>query len=448
MASKPKTGFRRRFEFGLAWRTLALMAAIWLLAEAFRVPDLRAARLVAGMIALAALASLWEFIRRTNFQVSRFIESVRFEDYAQRFSDPSGGGFDVLGDTLDAALKTLQQRHVTASGEARYLSAIVDDSPSALLAIDQDGKVEMLNKSARQLLTRLHVARADDLRLLGPELMAAVQLPTGTRKITRLMIDGVPHRAIFASAHVARLEGGVTVLSILPVQSELGALEVAAQADLVRVLTHEIMNSLTPVTSLARSAAEMVAAAEAKGMDLGDARVATETVARRSEGISRFVESYREFAQAPEVHRQAFPAKPWAEEIMRLATASLGDRPIDTRIDVIPATLKINGDPELLAQALLNLLRNAIRATGESDKPLVRFVVSRQSRGQVRLEIRDNGPGIPEDRRDDIFLPFYTTHKGGSGVGLSFARQVALAHGGSISAGDAPEGGALVLMVI
>jgi len=230
MAFKQKPAFRRRFEFGLAWRTAVLLAAIWLFIEAMRMADLRAARMVALFIAFAALASLWAFIRRTNFQVSRFIESVRFEDYAQRFSDPSGGGFDVLGDTLDTALKQLQARHVSASSEARYLSAIVDDSPSALVAIDQDGKVEMLNKSARQLMARLHIARAEDLRELGPELAAAVQLPPGTRKITRLMIEGVPHRAIFASAHVARLEGGVTVLSILPVQSELGALEIAAQA--------------------------------------------------------------------------------------------------------------------------------------------------------------------------------------------------------------------------
>jgi len=448
MAFKAKPAFRRRFEFGLAWRTGVLMAALWLFIEAMRIEDLRAARLVAAFIAFAALASFWSFIRRTNFQVSRFIESVRFEDYAQRFSDPSGGGFDVLGDTLDAALKQLQARHISASSEARYLSAIVDDSPSALVAVDQDGKVEMLNKSARQLMARLHIARAEDLRELGPELAAAAQLPPGTRKITRLMIEGVPHRAIFASAHVARLEGGVTVLSILPVQSELGALEIAAQADLVRVLTHEIMNSLTPVTSLARSAAEMVAAEEAKGIDLADARIASETVARRAEGISRFVESYREFAQAPEVHRQNFPAKPWAEEIMRLATASMPDRMLDTRIDVTPATLKISGDPELLAQALINLLRNSMRATADTDAPQLRFAIMRQPRGQVRIEIRDNGPGIPADRRDDIFLPFYTTHKGGSGVGLSFARQVALAHGGSISAGDAPEGGANLIMVI
>lgn len=448
MAFKALSGFRRRFEFGLAWRTLLLIAAIWLFVEALRVADLRAARLVAALIAAASLASLWDFIRRTNFQVTRFIESVRFEDYGQRFSDPSGAGFDVLGDMLDAALKSLQARHLSASGEARYLSAIVDDSPSALIAIDHNGKVELLNKAARQLLARHHVARTMDLGVLGPELSAAAQLPPGTRKVTRLIVDGVPHRAIFASAHVARLEGGVTVLSILPVQSELGAMEIAAQADLVRVLTHEIMNSLTPVTSLARSAAEMVAAAEAQGADLDDARLATETVARRAEGISRFVESYRDFAKAPEVRRQPFLAKPWAEEVLSLATASGGDRKLDTQVEVSPATLKINADPELLAQALINLLRNAIRATDDCERAVVRLAIRRQSRGQIRIEVRDNGPGIPADRRDDIFLPFYTTHRGGSGVGLSFARQVALAHGGSISASDAQEGGACVTMDI
>ncbi len=124
--------FRQRFEFGLAWRTILLVLAIWLFVQALTTPDLRAGRIVAALIALGALASLWSFIRRTNFLVSRFVESVRFEDYAQRFSDPSGGGFDVLGDTLDRALKGLQARNLKTANEARYLSAIVDDSPSAL----------------------------------------------------------------------------------------------------------------------------------------------------------------------------------------------------------------------------------------------------------------------------------------------------------------------------
>ncbi|NUQ18382.1 MAG: HAMP domain-containing histidine kinase [Sphingomonas sp.] len=247
---------------------------------------------------------------------------------------------------------------------------------------------------------------------------------------------------------MARLDSPVTIMSILPVQSELGAIEVAAQADLVRVLTHEIMNSLTPVTSLARTGADLVAKAAKSNDALDDAKSATDTVARRAEGILRFVESYREFAEAPEIHRRSFKAKSWAEEIMRLALAGAGDRAVDAQIEVAPKSLSVDGDAELLAQAVLNLLRNAIRATSQVASPVITLHMSREANGRCRIEVRDNGEGIPEDRRDDIFLPFYTTHKGGSGVGLSFSKRVALAHGGSICALTAPEGGANIRMVI
>lgn len=440
--------FRRKFEFGLAWRTILFIGAILLVVRAAHTPGVRAGLVVVAIAALIALASLWNFIRRTNFLVSRFIESVRFEDYSQRFSDPSGGGFDVLGQALDKALKTLQARHTEETAEARYLSAIVDDSPSALLTIASDGRVEMLNKAARQLFARQPLHHIKDLDALGPEMSAAAKLPPGTRKITRLILDGVPQKAIFASAQVARLDAPVTILSILPVQSELGALEVAAQADLVRVLTHEIMNSLTPVTSLARTGADMVAAAAKRQPQLGDAKMATETVARRAEGILRFVESYREFADAPDVQRRQVKARPWGEEILQLALTHAPERRIDARLEIEPKTFSFSADPELLAQALLNLLRNALRATSDSAEPLVALSFAREANGRCRIEVRDNGPGIPEERREDIFLPFYTTHKGGSGVGLSFARQVALAHGGSICALEAPEGGANIRMVL
>jgi signal transduction histidine kinase len=208
------------------------------------------------------------------------------------------------------------------------------------------------------------------------------------------------------------------------------------------------MNSLTPVTSLARTGAELVAKAAKRNSGLADAKTATDTVARRAEGILRFVESYREFAAAPDVRRRQFKAKPWADEIMRLALTNRTGAEIDVRIDIDPKTLSLDADPELLAQAVLNLLRNSLRATADLDTPIVALTLARQANGHCRIEVRDNGAGIPEERREDIFLPFYTTHKGGSGVGLSFARQVALAHGGSICALDAAEGGANIRMVV
>ena len=133
---------------------------------------------------------------------------------------------------------------------------------------------------------------------------------------------------------------------------------------------------------------------------------------------------------------------------MRLALANAGERQIEARVEVVPKTLTIDGDAELLAQAVLNLLRNAVRATTDVSDPVVVLTLAREATSQCRIDVRDNGPGIPEDHREDIFLPFYTTHKGGSGVGLSFSKQVALAHGGSICALEAPEGGANIRLVI
>src|SRR5690242_13208810 len=157
--------FRRKFEFGLAWRTIILIGAILLIAKAATTPGVRAGLIVAVIVGVVALASLWNFIRRTNFLVARFIESVKFEDYSQRFSDPSGGGFDVLGRALDEALKGLQARHTEESAEARYLAAIIDDSPSALLTLDENDRVQLLNKAARQLFARTPLNRLSDLEV-------------------------------------------------------------------------------------------------------------------------------------------------------------------------------------------------------------------------------------------------------------------------------------------
>ena len=162
--------FRRKFEFGLAWRTVVLVGAIALVGWRYRRRASARAWSLLLLVAAVALASLWNFIRRTNFLVSQFIESVRFEDYSQRFSDPSGGGFDILGQALDNALKTLQARHTEESVEARYLAAIVDDAPSALVTVDESGRVEMLNKTARQIFARQPLHSCVTWRLSVPNL--------------------------------------------------------------------------------------------------------------------------------------------------------------------------------------------------------------------------------------------------------------------------------------
>jgi C4-dicarboxylate-specific signal transduction histidine kinase len=216
------------------------------------------------------------------------------------------------------------------------------------------------------------------------------------------------------------------------------------------VLTHEIMNSMTPVTSLAHTAADLVACAErGDPRDLADARVAVETLAGRADGLMQFVETYRQISRAPKVHLRTFAAGPWIDSIAALFRAS--EIPANLAFDhaVAPPDLTIDGDPDLLSQVLINLLKNAADAAGRhSETPSVSLKVSLARSGKTSIAVSDNGPGVPEVLSQDVFLPFFTTREQGTGVGLSLARQIVLAHHGSIGVQRNAAGGAVFLVVL
>lgn len=436
-------GFERRFDLALIWRTLLLGGTLALFVWSWTVPGLSAARLLTGAFVLLAFLLLWSTIRRTNRDIARFVEALRFGDFSQRFASPSGGRFDELGEALDAAVDALRDRRAAATEESRFLSVALDDAPVALLSITDDDRVTPLNKAARRLFDRAPLVHLDDFAAYGPELDAAMRLPPGGRRVTRIALGGVPQEVILATAQIERLGTPCIIASLLPVQAEFGRIALAAEANLVRVLTHEIMNSLTPVTSLARSSAELVAAAAERDPDLRDARDAAVTLASRADGILRFVGSYRDFAFAPDIRRHSFAARAWADQVAAVARADGAAAGIALSVVVEPPGATILGDPDLLAQVALNLVRNA--GLAGASKVELRVRGGRDERTLV--EVADDGPGIPPERREDVFLPFYTTRREGSGVGLSFARQIALAHGGSIVATTADLGGASIRLL-
>jgi signal transduction histidine kinase len=240
------------------------------------------------------------------------------------------------------------------------------------------------------------------------------------------------------------------VVAVQPIQGELNAVEIAAQSDLVRVLTHEIMNSMTPVTSLARTAADLMKEVDdGAHPDIADARAAVETLARRADGVMHFVESYRQISRTPVVRRRVFEVAPWARELKSLFRASDSCAGVALSCSVTPETLTIDVDPDLMSQVLINLLRNAAEAAaGHAEAPAVSLSFSLIPGGRVQIEVADNGPGVPEDLRQDVFLPFFTTKAKGTGVGLSLARQVVLAHRGSIGLGQGDGGGALFRIIV
>ena len=439
----------RRFDVGLLARIIVLLVAGSALAWAITRPGLYATTLLAGLATLAALAELWGFLRRTNIIVARFVESVSHGDFSQGFdAGPQGGGFDLLGASLNAAVVRLRDERSATQDENRFLAALIDDVPSPLLSIDADDRVQLLNKAARRLLGGGATVRIADLAAHGAAFAADIgALRPGERRSTRLVIAGAPTAALLSMAEVRQASGPVRIVAVQPIQHELDRAELAAQTDLVRVLTHEIMNSMTPVTSLSATAAALIAAADT-GRDpaIADARAAIETVARRAEGVMHFVRTYRQLTRPPELRRRRVELAAMFAELARLFASDWPALPL--AVDVQDG-LSLDADPDLIAQVLINLLRNAAEAaTGHSDAPTVTLAATALKGGRVAIDVTDNGPGVPEDQRQDIFLPFFSTKAEGTGVGLSLARQIALAHNGALTCETAESGGTRFRLVL
>ena len=421
-----------RFEVGLVARLAVLLGAVAALAWAVTRPGLYATTLLAAVIAGATLAELWLFVRRTNLSVARFVEAVRHDDFTQGFGG-AGAGFGTLADSLNGAIARLRHERAASQDATRYLSALIDDVPSPLISIDAGGRVELLNKAARRLLAGVPVTRVGDLAGFGQDFaddVAAMQ--PGDRRATQVLTGGVPTAALLSVAEVRQADGAVRIVAVQPIQTELDRAELTAQTDLVRVLTHEIMNSMTPVTSLSATAAQLLAAADT-GHDpaIADARAAIETVARRAEGVMHFVRTYRQLTRPPQLTRRRVAVAALSAQLKQLHDSEWPDRPL--AVTVTPPGLALDADPDLLAQLLINLIANAAAATRDVAVPALALRANVAKGGRTVIEVIDNGCGVPDDLRQDIFLPFFTTKADGTGVGLSLARQIALAHGGALT---------------
>jgi nitrogen fixation/metabolism regulation signal transduction histidine kinase len=445
-------GFRSRFIAGLGWRAAALLGTIFLFVAALDVEGLGVARLLAAALCLWALYELWRYIQRTNVELARFLEAVRLGDLSQSFAHRAdGSGFADIGAALDQGIRSLRDERLRLTESNRFCEAVLDDAPAPLLTVDSDGRVELANKAARRLFVRHQGVRIEDYRIYGETFAAGLADDAiGKPRLVPLMLDELPQTAMVSAASVHRLGGMVRVVAVQPIQGELNAVEIAAQSDLVRVLTHEIMNSMTPVTSLAQSAAGLMGEVD-KGDNplVSDARAAVETLARRADGVMHFVESYRQISRTPVVRRRAFEVLPWARELESLFRAGDGTEGVALSLDVNPDRLTLDADPDLMCQVLINLLRNAAEAARDhSAAPAVALSFAAVAGGRVQIEVADNGAGVPEALRQDVFLPFFTTKAKGTGVGLSLARQVVLAHRGSIGLGTSDSGGALFRILL
>ncbi len=345
--------------------------------------------------------------------------------------------FGSLSSAISRAADALETERRESHRRIDALEALLDTVSAALFVLKPDGSIVQSNRAARGLAGEA-ADRLASIPCVGPDTAARMMaLGPGGREILRLA-DG--RRMLAAAAAFSLPDGERRVLiSLQSLAGELDLVELKAWQDLVRILAHEMMNSLTPIVSLAESLEGLLA-------DHGEAASAVQVIARRSVGLMSFVDRYRRVAELPQPELAPVALAELAASLGRLIAPMLAGRGIAYRSEVDPPGLTHMADAELLEQAVLNLLKNAVDAVQDAPEPAIQLICRARPDGFVMISVADNGRGLPEDP-EGLFVPFFTTKPGGSGIGLSIARQVALAHQGRVLAERQDNGGAVVSLV-
>jgi nitrogen fixation/metabolism regulation signal transduction histidine kinase len=320
-----------------------------------------------------------------------------------------------------------------------HAHALLDTVPAALVVLEFD-RVVFMNRAARAL-ARQDVATLSEIAALGEAAPRIAAMPPGARDVFPLA-DG---SAVYVSCTQFAVPDlpARRLLALQRIAGELDAVEARAWSDMARVLAHEMMNSLTPIASLSESLEQLLQ----KRTGEEELIAALEVIKRRSHGLMNFVGRYRAVAELPSPTMSPLAMKPFLEGIERLMSATLRERNISYVSRVTPQDLVASADAELLEQALINLLRNAVEAVDGAESPSI-LVECSLAGSQIAIDVLDNGRGLPEPEPGKVLTPFFSTKANGGGIGLSLARHVALAHGGQLSVRRRESGGAVFSLLL
>ena len=449
----------KRFSLLLTFRLVLALVSLMVLAYLLSQPGFYAGTLLLILIIVFQGWEISQFVARTNQELSRFLDAVRYADFSQKFDlDTLGAKFPVLGDTLNGIMARYRDDRSQQEADLNHLQALIEQVPIPLISLANNGQLTLWNNAARRLFGAVDLAQASHLQQFGEAFYRAItDIRVGERRLVKLLSDDQELTLAVVASEMTSAGHSEKILSLQNIQQELDDTQLDAWQELVRVLTHEILNSITPVASLSKTSVQLLEdltdrlSAELElsdelGDELADIKEAVETVARRSDGLMNFVASYRKLTRLPSPQRESFSIRDLFDGLMRIMAARDDASNIAVTTRIMPESLMLQADRAMIEQVLINLLQNASQANTSKATVEVSLGARLNRRGQIAIEVADNGPGIPAALVKRVFVPFFTTRRDGSGVGLALSRQIMIAHGGNISAGRAPAGGALITL--
>lgn len=399
----------------------------------------------------AIVYQVWSMIRyvdRTNRELANFLESIRYSEFTRTFSiKEAGSSFEALSDAFNDVMADFQRIRSEGEENFHYLQSIVQNLDVSVLAYQRDGTVEMVNPAAKKLFQVNSLRKIQKLDELSEELtQTLLKIEPGENHLVKVQEeDDILQLAIQATEFKVK-DKTIMLATVKNIQNVLEGQETEAWQKLIRVLTHEIMNSIAPISSLSSTIELMINEYKPGGEEkpcldneaVEEIQQALQTINKRSTGLMNFVETYRNLTKIPKPNFALVDMKDLLDNVVTLMKKDLSDSKIKMSCTIVPESIELQIDEQMISQVLINMIKNSVHALEETDKGRINIKGYYNKRGRPTIQIIDNGQGILPDVIDKIFIPFFTTKRNGSGIGLSLSREILRLHGGTIHAQSVP----------
>jgi len=432
------------FRFRVAFRVILIGLTMVLLVYMINRPNMVFAAGLTALILVFQLLELFHFSSQTNRKLTRFLESVKYSDFISGFTSDNklGRSFRDLNVAFNEVLEAFRKARSEKEEHWQYLNTVVQQVRTGILSFDLDGNVQLINANARRFMSVHSIKNIKDLSGQNPKLLQALKdVEPGKSALYRSN-----DFQLTIQATELRVRGStVKLVTLQNIQTELQRQELEAWQNLTRVLRHEIMNSITPISSLTSTLREILdhdlikknGLYELKNEGAEDLREGLNTIESRSKGLIKFIDAYREYTSLPNPKIKTVRLKDLIEKVAQLMRPELKKTTIQFTYFCESEYLTVQADEEMIEQVLINLIKNAVESLAGSENGKIELN-GKYAQNGLLIEVKDNGPGIIKEAIDKIFVPFFTTKKTGSGIGLSLSRQIMQMHNGSLSVVSEP----------
>jgi two-component system nitrogen regulation sensor histidine kinase NtrY len=434
--------FNRFFRFVILQAILLAITGtffLWTLTQDY----LLITKFTLGFIWVTQIILLIHYLTRTNRGLDNFLQSVRHLDPARGITE-GDKSFDLLNLTYNEIIDSIQKVKIEKEAEHHYFQNTIEHIGIGLIAFNESGGVELFNKAARDLSGIEFIRNIQELDKSIPGISELLfSLKQGHSKMIKV-VSGDEIMKLSIRKTVFKIQDKtVNLVSLQNIRTELEEEEIEVWKKLISVLTHEIMNSVAPIKSLASTVIKIfeknnISGRHETSANNNDILLALTTIQKRSKGLLSFVEIYRNLTKIPLPVFSEIELKNLFDEILMLMNSQMKSSGILCSGNVNPENLRLTADEKLITQVIINLIKNSIESVKNEKDGNIQIKAFLSPQSETIIQVIDNGAGIPDDLIDKVFIPFFTTKEHGSGIGLSLSRQIMKLHGGTIEVSSKP----------